>query len=63
MLHIAICDDLQSDRLQIENLIKGSQLKEDANINIISFENGESLVKYYFYANPSFDIIFLDIYI
>lgn len=62
MLHIAICDDLQSDRLQIEKLIKCSQLKEDANINIISFENGESLVKYYFHAKPSFDIIFLDIY-
>ena len=62
MLFVAICDDLQNDRLQIKNFIKDYCLKEDYNINIITFENGEALVKYYIADKASFDIIFLDIY-
>lgn len=62
MLLIAICDDLQSDRIQIEKLIKACPLKEDADINIMTFDSGESLVKYYADSKSPFDIIFLDIY-
>ena len=62
MLLIGICDDLQDDRLKIEKLIKDYNLKEDIDIKIINFENGEDLIRYYIDGNTSFDIIFLDIF-
>lgn len=62
MLLVAICDDLQNDRVQIQNFIKEYCIKEDYDIHINNFENGEALVKYYIAGRASFDIIFLDIY-
>ena len=62
MLLIAICDDLQKDRLRIKDFIKDYCMKEDYDINIIAFENGEALVRYYISGKASFDMIFLDIY-
>ncbi|MGE5473291.1 MAG: LytR/AlgR family response regulator transcription factor [Ignavibacteriales bacterium] len=62
MLLVAICDDLQNDRIKIQNFIKDYCVKEDYDINIYAFENGEALVKYYIAGKASFDIIFLDIY-
>lgn len=62
LLFVAVCDDLQNDRLQIKNFIKDFCIKEDYDITINSFENGEALVKYYTAGKASFDIIFLDIY-
>ena len=62
MLLVAICDDLQNDRVQIKNYIKEYCIKEDYDIGSIPFENGEALVKYYAAGKASFDLIFLDIY-
>ena len=62
LLLLGICDDLPSDRLQIEKYIKDYCIKEDTDINFLTFENGETLVKYYVDDNAAFDIIFLDIY-
>lgn len=62
MLLLAICDDLQYDRLHIENLIKDYYEKRDYDINILAFENGEALEDYYLNDKTTFDIIFLDIY-
>jgi len=62
LLLVAICDDLQNDRVQIQNFIKDYCDEEDYDININNFENGEALVKYYITGKTSFDVIFLDIY-
>jgi len=62
MLNIAICDDVQSDRMQIESFINDFCSRENFRTNRIIFEDGESLVRYYMEGNPRFDIVFLDIY-
>lgn len=62
MLLVAICDDLQNDRVRIQNFTTEYCIKEDYDININNFENGEALVKYYIAGKAFFDVIFLDIY-
>lgn len=62
LLSFAICDDLQNDRLQIKNFIKDYCTRDDYDININTYEDGESLVRCYMAGKASFDIIFLDIY-
>jgi len=62
MLRIAICDDLPSDRLKIEKSINAYCHEEDYDIQIISFEKGEALIKHYGESQAAFDIIYLDIY-
>jgi DNA-binding LytR/AlgR family response regulator len=53
---------LEEDRSKIKRFIKKYQIKADYDLNIISFENGEALVKYYIDGKTAFDIVFLDIY-
>lgn len=62
MLLIAVCDDLRSDRLYIQSLVNDFCNGMYYDIHIIDFENGEALGNYYLNQEPSFDIIFLDIY-
>jgi DNA-binding LytR/AlgR family response regulator len=62
MIIVAICDDLECDRLQIKSYIKDYCIQEDFDINIITFENGEALEKHYTNSRSTFDMIFLDIY-
>lgn len=62
MLLVAICDDSQNDRVQIQNFTRDYCIKEDYDIKINNFENGEALVRYYAAGKASFDLIFLDIY-
>jgi two-component system response regulator LytT len=62
MLLAAICDDEKYDRLQIKNYIRDHSIRNAYDINVITFDSGEALVKYHVCGNPLFDIIFLDIY-
>ncbi len=62
MLILGICDDLQEDRRQIVKLVKEYRPKENYDLNILTFENGETLVKHYIEGKTPFDIIFLDIF-
>jgi DNA-binding LytR/AlgR family response regulator len=62
MLLIAVCDDLQSDRLKISDYLKDYCIKKDYDMHIHSFESGEALVEHYINGNAFFDIVFLDIY-
>jgi DNA-binding LytR/AlgR family response regulator len=62
MLLVAICDDLQYDNLRIKNFINEYCLRDAYDINILTFDNGEDLVKYHKCGKPFFDVIFLDIY-
>lgn len=62
MLNIAICDDMQSDRILMEKLAKNFCMEEDFDTNIIKFESGETLLNYYAHKKAAFDIIFLDIF-
>jgi Response regulator of the LytR/AlgR family len=59
---ICICDDFQADRLHIKKLINSYCVNESLDAEIISFDSGETLLKYYADKKPSFDIVFLDIY-
>lgn len=62
MLNIAICDDLQSDRIHMENLTRDFIDEEGYDATIIKFDSGEKLIQYYSNKNAAFDIVFLDIY-
>lgn len=62
MLLVAICDDIQTDRIHIKKLTKSFCDMKSFDINLVSFENGEDLINYYIDGNFAFDIIFLDIY-
>lgn len=62
MLNIAICDDLQSDRIEMEKLTKAFCSEENYDINIVHFESGLKLLHYYAHKTAAFDIVFLDIY-
>lgn len=62
MLIIAICDDLESDRQYLANLIQDYSTILSYDIRIMTFASGEDLVTYYMDENIGFDVIFLDIY-
>ena len=62
MLFVAVCDDLPSDRLQIQSLIYDFCDRNNYEIHLLTFENGKDLVNYYQNQETFFDIIFLDIY-
>lgn len=62
MLFVAVCDDLPSDRLHIQSLIYDFCNRENYEIHLLTFENGNDLVNYYQNQETFFDIIFLDIY-
>ncbi len=56
-LHIAICEDLQDDAINLKNYIKKTGLKCDLAI----FESSEKLLDSFFPGK--YDIIFMDIYL
>lgn len=53
IMKIAICDDNKITRDQISSLV----IKQEPNAEIVTFENGEDLIK----SHENFDISFLDI--
>lgn len=62
MLFVAVCDDLPSDRLHIQSLIKDFCNRMNYEIHLLTFETGNTLVNHYQNQGTFFDIIFLDIY-
>jgi two-component system, LytTR family, response regulator LytT len=62
MLILGICDDVQTEILDIKKLISLYNLNKGIEINILAFESGEALEDYCTFGNPVVDIIFLDIY-
>lgn len=62
MIIVAICDDNESDRRLTEGFISDFCVLKKYDIKIVVFNSGEVLEKHYLMNNPTFDIIFLDIY-
>ncbi len=48
MLFVAVCDDLQSDRLHIQNLIYDFCNRMNCEIHLLTFENGNDLIFLYY---------------
>lgn len=61
MIHIAICDDIQSDRQNIINLVNNYFVNTDIEFIISAFEKGGDLIDHCY--NKPIDIVFLDIYL
>ena len=62
MLNIVICDDMPIMRDDLDKIIRGYEIENDAQFNICQFENGEELIKKFDEDNTYFDLFFLDYY-